>query len=171
MDIEKYRAKYIKARNDALVEVYEALRVFAKRHCRCRDYEDVLHTALVRFMTEGWDPAAESFEHAIIKYLRKTDKMFEIREYRYKLRRRSSGEMERYAAPDEYGAIEARLDLERLLPNLTPRQREVILGRFLDGCSRSELAYRGSKHGEPVSRCAKRGIERLRKAANIGEVV
>lgn len=169
MDIEKLRPKYIKARNDALVEVYEALRVFAKRHCKCRDYEDVLHTALVRFMTEGWDPATESFEHALITYLRKTDKMFELREYRYKLRRRSSGEMDRYAAPDEYGALEARIDLGRLLPSLTPRQREVVLGRFIDGCSRDELTANGSRHGEPVSRCVRRGLKRMRDAAGVKE--
>lgn len=169
IDPNQYRDKYLQARNKALAGAYEALKVLEKRHGYAGDeYEDVVHNAIVNFMTEGWDPAKESFEYALVKYLKRADKAHSMRRYRANKRLRPDGILERAVAPDHIPAVEARLDVERLLGVLTDRQREVIRGLFLEDKPLAELGHAGAKYTDPVTRCAQRGLRRMSDAAKGG---
>ena len=65
---------------------------------------------------------------------------------------------------DNYELAEKRLMLEKILPILTDREREIIQFTFMDGLSQKETGERVGLSQMHVSRLQRTAIDKLRQA-------
>jgi RNA polymerase sigma-70 factor (sigma-E family) len=133
------------------------------------DAEDLLQTALER-MLRGWrriDTDQES-------YLRRTLYNLAADGWRRggSLRRKIAllhadiaADASAGAGPDDVATVDARDALVRMLRQLPPRQRAVIVLRYWEQCSETETAELLGCSTGTVKSAASRGLQRLRELA------
>ena len=138
---------------------FEPLRALA--YVTCGDWqaaEDAVAGALARLYLR-WDRVAAPEAYARTMVVRAA-----IGEKRRPWRReRSAGDfLPDVAGPDRSGDVDERLRLRAALMRVPPRQRAVLVLRFLEGLSVDETAeVLGCRSGTVKSQCA-RGLDTLR---------
>jgi RNA polymerase sigma-70 factor, ECF subfamily len=75
-------------------------------------------------------------------------------------------ETDELSAPNDHGQVESNLDLDRLLDELSPKQRNAIQCVKLDGLSVSEAATRCGMSESAIKVSVHRGLKALARAAN-----
>jgi RNA polymerase sigma-70 factor (ECF subfamily) len=93
--------------------------------------------------------------YKLVDYLRRT---------KTSLRDVPVSETEELSVPDDHGQIESNVDLDRLLAELSPKQRKAIQYVKLDGLSVSEAATRCNMSESAVKVSVHRGVKALARA-------
>jgi RNA polymerase sigma-B factor len=68
-------------------------------------------------------------------------------------------------------AVERRMIVSQLLDSLPPRERDIVVLRFYDGLTQSEIADRFGVSQMQISRILARTLDRLRAGAGAGDVL
>jgi RNA polymerase sigma-B factor len=84
----------------------------------------------------------------------------------------TGGVIDRHGSVDHgMEVVEQRMIVSQLLDSLPPRERDIVVLRFYDGLTQSEIADRFGVSQMQVSRILARTLDRLRAGAGAGDVL